>query len=249
MWNKRISTKAKNVTNTVLFSTFCWCGTLQSLVCLWLLPQTVSTWQQRKEKCCLMSVRFRKTMLWCRVPQLYQHVSHKCMTAHSYQISSIRMGSWENVPRGFRTAAQEHNLPARWTTNYTLIWETLKRSVTIFFQLNQSLTVISPPPTIEDSHFILLVSCSNSYKNTKKYTLNWIFEKLKYELLRASHNLTAQTLTVLWHLCHKSTGWRNDDIVTAFPCEKRAENSFQSSKLLGTIWLNPSNMPWRIWVS
>lgn len=189
-----------------------------------------------------MWVRFRTAMLWWSVPQLDQPVSNKSMTARSYQMSSIRPGSWESATwiQNCSTRTQfSSSIDHKLHTNVHMRVDT-KRSVTQFFQFS--------PPTIEDSHFILLVLCSNRYTR-QKYAINWIFEKLKYELVRASHHLTAQTMTVLWHWCHKSTRWRNDDMVATFPCEKRVENSFQSSKLQGTTWLNPSNMPWRIWVS
>lgn len=110
-----------------------------------------------KKKSCLMWVRIRTAMLWWRA-QLQQHVSNTCMTAHSYQIS--RTEDWELG----ESATWIQNCCTRWNTNYTPMckWET-RRSDTIFFQLNQSLTVIFFPPIIEDSHSILLVLCSNKY--------------------------------------------------------------------------------------
>lgn len=221
MWNKCVSIWAKNGNNKILISTFCWCGTLQSLVRLQLPPQTVSTWQQRQKKSCLKRVSIRKAMLWWLAPQLHQHVSNNCMTAYSYQMSNIRAKRRVDLPRGFKNAALEHDSPAQWTTNYTLmrIWETLKRSDTIFSQLNQSLTVIPPPtPTLEDSHSVRLVSCSNKYEKWQKNSTNWIFSKLKHELLRTSHNIKAQIIqkASLWHLCHKSTPWYNDELNNGF---------------------------------
>lgn len=55
--------------------------------------------------------------LW--VIKARQHTHIKCL--------ALGRGA-ENLPRGFKTAAQEHNFPARWTTNYTLmcIWEWIK---------------------------------------------------------------------------------------------------------------------------
>lgn len=120
-----------------------------AVTCLPLVATTdrLNLTTKTKKKCCLMWVRFRTAMLWWSVPQLDQPVSNKSMTAYSYQMSSIRKGSWESATwiqncstRTQFSCSMDHKLH----TNVYMRVDT-KRSVIIFFQSNQSLTVIFPP--------------------------------------------------------------------------------------------------------
>lgn len=125
-----------------------------------------------------------------------QHVSNECMTAHSYQMSSIRSESWENLPRGFKNCSTRSQFACM--MDHKLHTNVHMRD---FKEIRYHIFLVKSesdrqfnffPPTIEDSHSILLVSWSTGMK-TQKYTINCIFERLKYELLRALalHNLDA----------------------------------------------------------